>query len=102
MLRNALRFSPVGGAVALAVTAETDNRCLIRIEDQGPGVPADELEKIFAPFFRGAGQGDGYGLGLAIARRVLAALNGEIYAENRPEGGLRVVLELPGELRKAE
>ena len=42
------------------------------------------------------------GLGLAIARRVLAALNGEIYAENRPEGGLRVVLELPGELRKAE
>ena len=102
VLRNALLFSPVGGAVALAVTAETDNRCLIRIEDQGPGVPADELEKIFAPFFRGAGQGDGYGLGLAIARRVLAALNGAIYAENRPEGGLRVVLELPGELRKAE
>ena len=97
VLRNALRFSPVGGLVTLAVTSLPDNRCQIVIEDQGSGVPADELETIFTAFFRGASPGEGYGLGLAIARRVLSALNGNIHAENRPEGGLRVVLEMPGE-----
>jgi len=96
VLRNALRFSPVGGLVTLAVSSLPGNRCQIVIEDQGPGVPADELETIFTPFFRGAGQGEGYGLGLAIARRVLAAVNGKIHAENRPDGGLRVLLEMPG------
>ena len=95
VLRNALRFSPVNGVVMLVVSALGANHCQIVIEDQGPGVPVEELEKIFAPFFRGEGSGEGYGLGLAIARRVVLAVNGTIHAENRLEGGLRVVLGMP-------
>lgn len=95
VLRNALRFSPVGGVVRLVVSAETGNRCQVLIEDQGPGVPADTLETIFTPFFRGAAEGEGYGLGLSIARRVLTALNGKIHAENLDGHGLRVVMEMP-------
>jgi two-component system OmpR family sensor kinase len=97
VLRNALRFSPVGGLVSVVVSAGASDCCQIVIDDQGPGVPPAELESIFTPFFRGGGAGEGYGLGLAIARRVLAAVNGKIHAENRPEGGLRVVLEMPGQ-----
>lgn len=95
VLRNALRFSPIGGVVTLNVLPLAESRCRITLLDQGPGVPAEELEAIFTPFFRGAGPGQGYGLGLAIARRVLVAVNGKIYAENREEGGLKVVMELP-------
>lgn len=98
VLRNALRFSPSGGAVAVEVTALDADRCRVAILDQGPGVAAAMLEEIFTPFIRGAGAGDGYGLGLAIARRVLAASDGKIYAENRAGGGLRVVMEFPLEL----
>ena len=95
VLRNALRFSPDGGVVRLELAALTNKTCQIVIDDQGPGVPEHELESIFIPFFRGAAQGEGYGLGLAIARRVLTAVNGKIYARNRSEPGLRVVIELP-------
>ena len=98
VLRNALRFSPLGGVVTLVVASLPGNRCRITIEDQGPGVPSADLENIFTPFFRGVSEGDGYGLGLAIARRVLTSINGNVVAENRPEGGLRVVLEMPAEL----
>ena len=101
VMRNALRFSPNGGAITLNVSAADADRCQITIDDQGPGVRDDELESIFTPFFRGAGGGEGYGLGLAIARRVLLAVNGRIEAKNLPAGGLRVVLEMPAGLAVA-
>ncbi|MDD2741323.1 MAG: ATP-binding protein [Rhodocyclaceae bacterium] len=95
VVRNALRYSPLGGVVDIKLSRRDAARCQIEIVDQGPGVPGSELESIFAPFFRVVGQGDGYGLGLAIARRVLAAIDGTIHAENGVDRGLRVVLELP-------
>ncbi len=101
VMRNALRFSPDGGVVTLALTSAEGGRCRITIDDQGPGVRDDALESIFTPFFRGAGGGEGYGLGLAIARRVLLAVNGQIDAKNLPERGLRVVMEMPAELTEA-
>jgi signal transduction histidine kinase len=95
VVRNALRYSPCGALVRLE-TARLDNRvCRISVMDQGPGVRESELEAIFQPFHRGGCQGDGYGLGLAIAQRVFAAVNGKIRAKNRPEGGLLVEMELP-------
>jgi two-component system, OmpR family, sensor kinase len=97
VLRNALRFSPAGGRVQIEVLPLAGLRCRIAIADQGPGVPAEETALIFTPFFRGVAPGDGYGLGLAIARRVLLSVNGEIRAENLPDGGLQVVLEMPVE-----
>ena len=99
VVRNALRYSPVGGVVNVTLSSLGGGLCQIEIADQGPGVPSDELENIFTPFFRGAAQGEsrgeGYGLGLAIARRVLAAIDGKIYAENGVDRGLRVVMHLP-------
>lgn len=94
VLRNALRFSPEGGRVCIEAHEIAPGRCCIAILDAGPGVPEEDLADIFTPFFRGRGAGDGYGLGLAIAKRVLLAVDGEIRAKNRPEGGLRVELEL--------
>lgn len=95
VLRNALRHSPAGGVVRLFVDQPVAGHCRLAILDQGPGVAEDQLEQIFQPFMRGAEAGEGYGLGLAIARRVLLAVDGEIRAKNRPEGGLRVELVLP-------
>jgi signal transduction histidine kinase len=95
VVRNALRYSPVGGVVSVALSSLGAGLCQIEITDQGPGVPGSDLEAIFTPFFRGTDQGEGYGLGLAIARRVLTAIDGKIHAENAVDRGLRVVMKLP-------
>lgn len=100
IVRNAVRYTRPGTAVAVSVTREfTPSRLSIRVDDQGPGVPPEALEHIFDPFWRAPGQDgqDGFGLGLAIARRAVAAHGGTLRAENRPEGGLRMRLELPWE-----
>jgi len=98
VVRNALRFSPEGAVVRLEVTQPLIGRCRISISDEGPGVAENQLETIFTPFMRGEGnnerQGEGYGLGLAIARRVISAVNGEVRAKNRPQGGLLVDIDL--------
>ncbi|WP_265944843.1 ATP-binding protein [Dechloromonas sp. A34] len=97
VVRNALRYSPAGGVVQIA-GQRTDNQVFrITITDQGPGVAAADLEAIFTPFFRSEGQGaaGGYGLGLAIARRAIAALAGQINARNGSAGGLIVDIKLP-------
>ena len=72
-------------------------RLRLSIGDQGPGVPAEALEKVFQPFYRGGGKtsGGGYGLGLAIAERVIAAVDGQIRAKNADAGGLVVDIDLP-------
>lgn len=94
--RNALRHSPPGGTVRIEAGMKGEGgRLLLSIADQGPGVPEDALERIFRPFFRAGGQpSDGYGLGLAIAERVIAAVNGRIRAKNGESGGLVVEIEL--------
>ena len=95
VVRNALHHSPTGAVVSISA-ATTGNRLHLRIRDQGPGVPADALDKIFQPFYRGGKtSGGGYGLGLAIAERVIAAVNGQIRAKNGESGGLEVEIDLP-------
>lgn len=94
VIRNALRHSPDGATVRLEASSPAPGHCRIAILDQGPGVRENELEDIFTPFRRG-GDSTGYGLGLAIARRIVAGAGGTIVAGNRVEGGLRVVVELP-------
>jgi two-component system, OmpR family, sensor kinase len=94
VVRNALHHSPPGSTVQ--VTGRAEGRHLhLSIADQGPGVPPDALEKIFQPFYRGGKtSGDGYGLGLAIAERVIAAVDGQIRAKNAAAGGLVVEIDL--------
>lgn len=96
VVRNALKHSPDGGRIRIVTSATPDRRCRISIFDHGPGVPEDELAHIFEPFRRARnGIGNGHGLGLAIARRVMLTVDGTITAKNLAGGGLRVDLELP-------
>lgn len=98
VLRNALRHSPQAGTVQLRLRREA-GQAHIEIDDQGPGIPDDQLSAVFEPFVRVSTARErasgGYGLGLAIAKRVVEALHGQIRAENRREGGLRVSIVLP-------
>lgn len=98
VIRNALHHTPVGTKVDVNLHADTvSGRLLISIRDHGEGIPPDQLEAVFEPFFRGSNNGaGGYGLGLAIARRAIEAHSGSIRAENVPgAGGLRMLIELP-------
>jgi two-component system OmpR family sensor kinase len=74
----------------------------VQVEDRGPGVPEAYLEKIFDPYVRVPEPGieasaapTGTGLGLAIARRVFAVHGGQVKAEIRDGGGLRICVQLP-------
>ena len=104
IVRNAVRHSPDGGRILITVSLDVDistEKVRLEVSDQGPGVFEGDLEAIFTPFFR-SGTADafsGYGLGLAIARRVALAHRGSIHAVNRPEGGLTVTLMLPNAQR---
>jgi signal transduction histidine kinase len=75
------------------------NLARVVVEDSGDGLELDELERLFQPFYRGKRsrqkQIKGFGLGLALVKRVAEAHGGRIWAENRKEGGARFVLELP-------
>jgi len=96
LIRNALFFSSAHVEISLE-TAERE--VLIRIADEGPGVPEEELEKIFEAFYRVEEARErnrgGTGMGLAIARRAVAKHGGAIRASNRPGGGLEIEIRLP-------
>ncbi|HGY9624239.1 TPA: ATP-binding protein [Pseudomonas putida] len=68
---------------------------VLQVDDQGPGVPEQRLEQVFEPHFRLAGQQQGYGLGLGIARNIAHSHGGEVSLLNLRQGGLRVTLSLP-------
>ncbi len=98
VVRNALRHAAVPGVVDIDARLTADRRSLaIVVRDNGTGVPASELPSLFEPFFRGANAmgSSGHGLGLALARSVVAAHGGTIAAANRPEGGLAIEISLP-------
>ena len=96
VVRNAVLHSPAGGHISISAQTKA-SRLLITIADDGAGVPESDLASIFDPFVRsGSSRAPaGYGLGLAITRRVVEAHRGVVSAANMPEGGLIVVLDLP-------
>ena len=95
LMGNAVTY---GGGAAVRLSDE-GGRVVITIEDRGPGIPEDDREKVFAPFYRlersRSRETGGAGLGLAVARTVIRGHGGEVTLSNRPEGGLRQELVLP-------
>jgi PAS domain S-box-containing protein len=88
-----------GGILTVRAKAEGD-RCAIEVEDDGPGIPAEDLHRIFEPFYTtkgaiGGGRQKGVGLGLAISHGLVKELGGDIRAENIPGGGTRFTVSLP-------
>jgi signal transduction histidine kinase len=98
VIRNSLKHAPESRSVWIETSSDAiRRRYVLRVLDAGRGIPAEELPNLFAPFARGANNAsaDGYGLGLAIARRCVEAHGGTIRADNRPGGGLCVEIILP-------
>jgi two-component system sensor histidine kinase KdpD len=97
LLDNALRYTPVGERVELVLALEA-NRLAFQVRDRGPGVVAEDRDRIFEPFFRGNGGGgrrQGAGLGLAIARSLAEAQGGDVTQTPREGGGSVFTLRLP-------
>ncbi|TFW23005.1 HAMP domain-containing protein [Massilia arenosa] len=97
VVRNAIKHSPAGGAIELALEADARN-VRLAVLDRGPGIREVDLKAVFQPFFRSQPESnnvDGHGLGLAIAQRVVYAHGGSIAARNRDGGGLAVDIVLP-------
>ena len=96
LLANAVRHTPPDGSVAVHVERRQDD-LLVHVEDSGVGLPPDAPARMFDRFWRNdrARSGGGAGLGLAIARGLVEAHGGHIWAENRAEGGARVSFTLP-------
>jgi two-component system, OmpR family, sensor histidine kinase SaeS len=96
LLANALRHTPGSGTVSVSV-ARVDTEVVIRVEDTGEGLAPGVPERMFERFWRGDGarSSGGAGLGLAIARGLVEAHGGRIWAENRQQGGARVSVALP-------
>ena len=97
LVSNAIRWSPPEGQVSVRLEGQAD-RIVVSVEDEGPGVPPGERERIFEPFVRGAaapGRRAGYGLGLAIVTFVASDHGGSVRVTQRDEGGARFTMTLP-------
>ena len=99
LLENARRYST--GAISLELSqlrVGTQQLAVIQVHDRGPGVPADQRERIFEPFYRlpGASERDGgVGLGLALVKSISQRHGGSVRCEGRPGGGASFIVELP-------
>ncbi len=92
---NALVHTPPGTAVLLRVRSGGEGRAWLEVEDDGPGIPSDQLERVFERFYRVEGsRAPGSGLGLSIARELAELMGGTIRASSRP-GRTVFALELP-------
>ena len=94
---NALKFTPAGGTVEIAGWFE-GRVALLAVRDDGAGIAAEDLQRIFEPFFRLPGHAriTGTGLGLPIARELARAMGGDLDVASVPESGSSFVLALPG------
>jgi two-component system, OmpR family, phosphate regulon sensor histidine kinase PhoR len=98
LVANAVTYSPEGSTVRIDVTSAAD-RVTIAVGDEGPGIPDEDLTRVFERFYRvdksRARDPGGTGLGLAIVKHLVELHRGRVHAENRPEGGARFMITLP-------
>jgi signal transduction histidine kinase len=96
LLMNAVRHTPADGSVSVLARRDGD-RIEVAVEDSGEGLAEADVERIFEPFYRAdpARSGQGAGLGLALAKRIVEGAGGRISAETKAEGGARFSVLLP-------
>ena len=98
IIDNALRYTPQGGRITLSANV-VGNTIEMRVQDSGPGVATEELDKIFERFYRTetsrSRDEGGSGLGFAIAKSIVERHNGRIWAESTPGSGLAVIIRIP-------
>jgi signal transduction histidine kinase len=96
LVTNAVNYA---GSACVRLSNADERMVLVEIEDDGPGIPPEELERVFEPFHRGEPSRNretgGVGLGLPIARNIMRAHGGDVVIGNRPTGGVRAVVTLP-------
>ncbi len=96
IVANAVTY---GGAARVRLVPPADGSLTIQVEDEGPGIPPGELERVFEPFHRGEPSRNretgGVGLGLPIARNIFRAHGGDVSLANRPMGGVKATVTLP-------
>ena len=103
LIENAAQYAPRGTQVLVKATV-TDEGLVATVRDRGPGISAHDLPHIFERFYRGAEatpRVSGTGMGLSIARGLLAAERGRVSAENCPDGGAQFTIVVPAETRVA-
>lgn len=100
LLDNALRYGGRNIVVRVRAPAQVGDPAAVEVEDDGPGVPSDQIDRLFEPFWRGeradTRNDGGTGLGLAIAREITERMGGSLTAVSRPDyAGIRFTIELP-------
>jgi two-component system OmpR family sensor kinase len=99
LVRNAIEHTSEGGSIRISATG-TGRWLRLSVEDDGPGIPPEQRERIFARFYRADSSRNprtgGSGLGLAIAKAIVEAHGGRIWVDDAAGGGARVTFELPG------
>jgi two-component system, OmpR family, sensor histidine kinase KdpD len=104
LLENAAQYTPAGSPIDV-IARISDEGLAIEVRDQGPGIAPADLPRLFDRFYRGTAarmRASGTGMGLWIVRGLLAAEQGRVWAENRPEGGARFTIVVPAAIRHAE
>jgi two-component system sensor histidine kinase KdpD len=104
LIDNALKYSPPGSPITISAAVEND-KVVTRVRDRGRGIAPGELQRIFEKFYRNQeyrNQVPGAGLGLAIARAVVTAHGGAIWAEGAPGAGASFCVALSGARQSAE
>jgi two-component system, OmpR family, phosphate regulon sensor histidine kinase PhoR len=98
LVENAVNYSPEGRRIDVDARPESGG-CLITVADEGPGIPEQDLERVFERFYRvdkaRSRESGGTGLGLSIVKHLVQLLGGRVWAANRPEGGARFSVTLP-------
>lgn len=103
LLENAVKYSPEGSTVTISCEA-FETYGAVHIRDEGPGIPGEEIPRIFRKFYRGAdtGQQEGWGIGLYLARLILEQEKGYVKVDSRPGEGSTFSVFLPLERKEAQ
>ena len=97
LLSNACAYTPAPGTVTLRASRGADETVMIEVQDTGKGIPPEEQDRVFDRFYRGPGivEGEGFGLGLSIAKHMVDVMGGEIGLRSKPGAGSTFWVRLP-------